>query len=256
MSKRSRPDVSKSTNKRPCTTQATLFKYFKDSEGAQCSSHQLTVSTPENYGIKVYSKSEIESASGLKQEYLKFWNDKAAELCEDKNVREKFQNNKRAIMGAINSSWTLHRTELLQLQAEEVAEEAKTVYTDEVRREQFLSSIRSNVTKMQDATSSVTQLYHIMDNSTPTEILGMEEDLTKEVSKLKHCQDALIKALQRKREDILACGRDEYELMKCDAPEEISQSDIHQLANIVKKEAQGTDFEPSVDDKASSDKDN
>ena len=77
-------------------------------------------------------------------------------------------------MGAINSSWTLHRTELLQLQAEEVIEEAKTVYTDEVKREHFLSSIWANVTRMQDVTSTVTQLYHIMDKSTHIEILGME----------------------------------------------------------------------------------
>ena len=94
---------------------------------------------------------------------------------------------------------------------------------------------------MQDTASTVTQLYHIMDKSTHIEILGMEEDLTKEISQLKHCQDALIKAVQRKRGEILAYGRDEYELMK-GAPEEISQSDIHQLANLVKKETQSTDF--------------
>ena len=258
MSKRSNSDESKSTNKRPCTAQATLFKYFKVSEqqdGSPSSSHQLTVATPESYGLKVYSKSEIESASGLKQEYLKFWNDKAAELCGDKNIREKFRNNKKAIMGAINSSWTLQRTELLRLKAEEVIEAAKTVYTNDVRREHILSSVRSNVTRMQDAASTVTQFYHIMDQSTPAEILGMEADLTKEISQLKRAQDALIKALQRKREDILASGKDEYELMKCDSPEQISQADVEKLAHLVKKEMQDADFEPVSVDKVPSDQD-
>ena len=93
-----------------------------------------------------------------------------------------------------------------------------------------------------------------MDNSTPTEILRMGEDLTKEVSEVKHCQDALIKALQWKKEDILACGWDDMSWWNVMHLKK-SQSDIHQLANIVKKETLGTDFEPTIDDKASSDKD-
>ena len=190
----------------------------------------------------------------LKQDYLKFWNDKAAELCGDKSVREKFGTNKKAIMGAINSSWTLQRTDILRLQAEEVIEAAKKVYTDEVKREHILSSIRSNVTRMQDAASIVTQFYHIMDQSTLAEILGMEDDLTQEISKLKRAQDALIKALQRKREDILVSGQDEYELMRCDSPDHISQADVDKLAKLVKKETQATNFEPACDDKVPSDK--
>ena len=250
MSKRSKSDVPTSTPKRPCTAQATLMKYFKESEqqdGASSSSRKVIATTPESYGLKVYSKSEIESASGLKQEYLKFWNDKAAELCEDKSVRAKLSTNKKRIMGAINTSWTLQRTEILQIHAEEVIEAAKRVYADEVKREVILSSIRSNVARMQDAASSVNQLYHIMDLSTPAEILKMEVDLAQEITTLKRAQDALIKALQRKREDILVSGQDEYELMTCDSPANISQADIDELAEIVKKETQDTNFEPTTD---------
>ena len=45
-------------------------------------------------------------------------------------MRRKLQN-KFAIQGAIYSSWTLHKTSLLQLKAEQVQEDAKKVYHDD-----------------------------------------------------------------------------------------------------------------------------
>ena len=71
-----------------------MFKYFKPQKQGE-SFHSKTVQvTPATYGIKLYSTSEIDGASGLQKEYFKFWNDKAAELCKHKDVTLKFHNNK------------------------------------------------------------------------------------------------------------------------------------------------------------------
>ena len=55
------------------------------------------------------------------------------ELCSDVSVREKLKD-KSAIQGAINVSWTMQKSSLLQVQADEVREESKTIYTDPVGR--------------------------------------------------------------------------------------------------------------------------
>ena len=47
-------------------------------------------------------------------------NAKASELCQDKTARHKLQD-KSAIQGVINASWTLHKSDLLELEAEELA---------------------------------------------------------------------------------------------------------------------------------------
>lgn len=70
--------------------------------------------------MHTYSEGDIADSSGLDKEYKQFWNAKAAELCHDKAVRHKLKD-KGAIQGAINSLWTLHKSDLLQLQADEVA---------------------------------------------------------------------------------------------------------------------------------------
>lgn len=54
----------------------------------------------------------------------------------------------------------------------------------------------------------------------------------------------------------MASGQDEYELMKCDSPEQISQANVDELAHLVKKEMQGAYFVPAGVEKVPSDKDN
>ena len=166
--------------KRSRLEQSTMYKYFEPQKQGE-SSHSKTVKvTPVTCGIKVYSTTEIDSASGLKKEYFKFWNVKAAELCKNKDVTLKFHNNKRAIMGAINCSWTLERTKLISLQAEELIETAEKVYADEVKREHLLTSVRSNLTRVQEAHASLMQSNLLMSDSSTSDKKRLEDDLTKE----------------------------------------------------------------------------
>ena len=47
--------------------------------------------TPQSYGIHTYTEAEIQSKD-LTQNFRKFWNKKANELCKDKNVKGKLRN--------------------------------------------------------------------------------------------------------------------------------------------------------------------
>ena len=104
---------------------------------AASTSRALTVpETQQDFGIHVYTQAQIQSSKGMLKDYRLFWNDKAYDLCSvcDVAVREKLKD-KSAIQGAINVSWTLQRSSLLQVQADEVREESKTIYSDPVLEE-------------------------------------------------------------------------------------------------------------------------
>ena len=243
MSKRSAkgdPHTTTKSNKRSCTTsgqQTTLFKYYEKSSGPSSSVKTIVDVTPESQGIKIYTKEEIEATSGLKKMYLQFWNDKAHELCQDRSVWEKMKGNKRALMGAINCSWTIHRTEIIQLQAEEVIEMASKAYPDEVTKELKLSSIRKNVTRVNEAHDATCAFYQIIRESDPSEIKSMEDDLTAKVHELKVAQEALLKAIQRKREDIFADQHDdEVDFIIAGSPVQLSSDEVEVLVDAVKEE--------------------
>ena len=71
---------------------------------------------------------------------------KVKELCLDKGVRHKM-NDKSGIQGAINTSWTIHKTDLLQLQVDELSVKFNEVYKDKVTHSHLLSSVESNKKK-------------------------------------------------------------------------------------------------------------
>lgn len=94
----------------------------------ESTSHNVTVS-PEYYGIHIYTEEELSSSTGLQKQFRIYWNEKANEICSDKSIRSKLHN-KAAIQGTIYTSWSLHKTHLLQLQVEEFEAQAKKVYPD------------------------------------------------------------------------------------------------------------------------------
>ena len=112
--------------KKACGVQTTMFKFFQPSTpstSSQTPKHTVAI-TPETYDIHMYTQTEISSSQGLQQSFRRYWNEKASELCSDSSVRRKLKN-KAAIQGAIYCSWTLHKTHLLQIQAEELQEDMK-----------------------------------------------------------------------------------------------------------------------------------
>ena len=106
------------------------------------------VQVPESYGIRIYNCNEIETAKGLEKDYRTFWNTKAAELCGDKSAQSRL-GSKVAIQGAINTSWTLYKTDFLKLKVEDLCHSARDVYPDDAERKPILSSIYHNVDRRQ-----------------------------------------------------------------------------------------------------------
>lgn len=149
------------------------------------------------FNIHLYSEEEVKNVKfGLNQQRLRFWNEKAVEICSDKTITNELDNNREAIEGAIHSSWTLHKTGLLELQVEELEDKAK-VY-DEVAREYLLRNVRKNLDRMQTSHATISALSDmIAESSDMTQKVQLEKQLSQEMSELKRAQDALSKAIQR-----------------------------------------------------------
>ena len=158
MSKRSADRESEIPAKKPpLKLQTSLFSYYKSTAGQESSSSNSAIKDkptrsvfasvhPSTYGLHLYTPSEIENCCGNMKEFRKFWNEKAVELCSDSSVTFKLQGNRAAIEGAIYSSWTLHKTSLLQLRVEKVEAQCSKVYKDEVVKEHVLTIVRKFTT--------------------------------------------------------------------------------------------------------------
>ena len=128
---------------------------------------------------------------------LRFWNDKAVEICSDKSITDELNNNREAIERAIHSSWTLHKTSLLELEAEELEDKAILVYDDAVARELILKNVKKNRDRMKTAHATIHALSNIIAESSESQKMQLEKQLSQEISELKKAQDALSKAIQR-----------------------------------------------------------
>ena len=73
------------------------------------------------------------------------------ELCRDKQVRHKLRD-KSAIQGAINTSWIIHKTDLLKLEVDKMEDSISQVYKDKTVGEDMLSTIKNK--KMAEITDT------------------------------------------------------------------------------------------------------
>ena len=256
MSKR-RADTQQvaSNSKKPCKIQSTLFRFFEKRQEHASSSKPIRQTLdlgPQQYGIHLYTKDEIENVVGLRQEFRKYWNEKATELCKDKTVRDKLHN-KNAIEGAIYVSWRLKSTQLLQIQAEEVIEDSESFINDGVAREHFISAIKRNRDRMLQAYDAVNHLYELMSTSTTPEVkMNLEPDLEKEMSQLKSAQAALKKAISDKQQQMSlerAVLQHEAELLDAEPPVKLYDGDMMLLVETFRNELfkeSENDGDPSV----------
>lgn len=229
----------KAGNKKACGVQTTMFKFFQPSSSSdQVHKHScVAVTTPESYGIHMYTPTEISSAQGLQQLFRKFWNEKAGELCSDSVTRCKLKN-KAAIQGAIYLSWTLHKTDLLKIQAEELGEDMKMIYPDQATQKHMLTPVTRNVDRMLIASATVTRLYSEMGGGDSADIKKLEADLDRELTELRKAQDALNKAMERRRSDLDLSKREIDDLMHAESPIQLSDIEMQQLVSIVREESQ------------------
>lgn len=228
------PERERSTAKRKCSTyaQSTLHNFFggqgQEQSSSSLSKHKtaepLAVTySPKLDGFHVYTDEQIAKAIGMEKEYRLFWNTKAEELMRNRETREKLRNNKSAIVGAIGAAWTLHKTSLLCIEGEEVLLDIDRVFQDrgEASRECLKKTVRKNLEKMKSLQDQI-------------ELSDMTETETKDALKrLKETQEALVKSIKRKREDILialvnTADSDASPLIATE-PDEISEGDLQDM---------------------------
>ena len=146
MSKRPSADPICDTSLFP-KRQATLHAYFPTSTGNSTCPRSIAV-TPESIGIHTYDANSIENSVGFDKEYREFWNTQAVELCANKAVTQKLKT-KKEIEGAINTKWTLHKTELLSLLAEKVSVRLSQVYNDPIVQGHSMLTIKNMLRMLQ-----------------------------------------------------------------------------------------------------------
>ena len=222
--------------------QKTLHNYFKASgpSGASGSSEAsgskpLTTAIPEDFGIHIYSTTEIEGQTGLIKEYRKFWNAKAKEYCQDKRITSKMDG--IAIKGAINTSWTLHKSNILIHQAAEIEDKATAAQTNQASRDYILKGIQHNTERVKTADAHLQLLYHELSQLTSREeCKTKEKEMEMAMTELKKAQDSLNKALKNRGRDLKAIlkAKDEQAFkVVADVPQ-LSSEELEGLVEAVK----------------------
>lgn len=245
-----------SGTKRQCSTvtvQSSLHDFFqrKGTQSGSCSSvpSSKRIQSPESYGIRIYNSQEIETAKGLEKDYRTFWNAKAVELCGDKSAQSRL-GSKVAIQGAINTSWTLYKTDLLKLKVEELCRSASDVYPDDKEREPMLSSIYRNVDRMTAATATMNTLYAELETGCPepSHLKETQDVVAKELTELRKSQEALIKALGRMEMKLgLAKQKQQDVMITTDPPEQLSSKELESIIHQITTEEHSPVFESLKD---------
>ena len=118
--------------------------------------------------------------------------------CVQTKLSAKLQN-KAAIRGAIDSSWTLHKTRILQLQTEKLVEQTKQLYSDQVAHSHELTVVTSDVERMLQAYTLVNLMYTKIESAgSVSEKVTLEKQIESDISELKKAHAALIKAMKHK----------------------------------------------------------
>ncbi len=229
--------------------QATLhrfgFRPAATTDSATCSDTKSPTSVVDYHGLKIYNEKEIREAPGTEKDFRLFWNEQAKELCTNSAVRLHL-GNKSGLVGAIKTSWVLHKSDLLQLRYDEL-EKLAQVYGDESTIARKLESPQNNLARMHKARIAVQQTYEDISKSTSRSNKTMlSAQLTSHMSELRKAQDAFQKACKRKYDEI-ALLQQQKVIAQLEEPEEPaadSEEDynIDQLVEEVKQEQDFTEL--------------
>ena len=116
-------------------------------------------------------------------------------LCKDEKARSKLKD-KAGIQGTINTIWTLHKSDLLKIQVEELTIYVSQAYShDVIAGMNYLLSVEANKEKVMEPTQSLCLLYADATDEAGPEISDMMKELRK-------AQGALKKAIDRKQQEL------------------------------------------------------
>ena len=176
--------------------------------------------SPQSQEIHIYSSCEIEGSHGLEKDYKIFWNREALRVCSDRDAMKQLPS-KQEIEGAINITWTLHKSELLQLQVEKINVLATQMFRDETERSHSLSNVKANWKRVK----GITDEYVLLKQSSES------EEVSEYMRRLKRAQAALKKAIDRKLSSFESCCAVSY---VTEQPEQLlSQGEIDAMATSI-----------------------
>lgn len=188
-----------STPKPKRLRQQPVFKYL------QTSGTTTTLAT--NYSaargrVYWYPESTIEKATDRRQDYYRFWNEKAEELCSSPSFSKY---SKQELHGIIDTHWRIHATELCIRDAEQGEELAKSL-SQEIRGRKLtlsaqtvsknLTLLREQDQKIRSINEEITALRaQGLSPQVKTTIKQKEEELKNCLTELKLAQDRLRKSV-------------------------------------------------------------
>ncbi len=165
----------------------------------------------ERLGAKVYSSQEIMEVDGMAKAYRQFWNTKASEICADAAALKHLGSKRKAIEGAITTSWVMKKVELLCIQADELRIRYQHVYGENADRK--LVTVEKNIERMQQTNFAVNNMYEqaATGDLNASAMKRLETQMSKAMSELKKAQESLRKALACKKENLEKFKREDLE---------------------------------------------
>ena len=152
---------------------------------------------------------------------------------------------KAAIQDSIYTSWYFHKTHLLELQVEQIREEAYKFHLDKVATAFRFTTVEKNLERMLQSYASVIAISEDINSiSSLAEKKRREEDLHKEMSELKKAQDSLHKTLERRREELSVAKKnieEEQQALTAGPSVELSENEMEELVEEVKNEEVASD---------------
>lgn len=225
--------------------QVTLHKYFGATSTGEAS---MPLEPPAKKkcpysGIKLFSEEEIKkSNSGLDNTFKKFWNKKIVEIGSDDSCK-KLLPTAAAIKGAVYTDWTLEKTSLLDVEADEIRMNALKVYPKK-KDNPKLAKMLKNVSNMKKKHDDLIILYERSENDAIA--IAGDDEIDMALKELKKAQDTLKKSITRRKFDI-----DQLQLKvpkQTDIPENeiaLTDSEVNKIVEVIKDDH--VDSESDID---------
>ena len=172
----------------------------------------------------------------LRYIYSQFWNVKLREICGDKKARSL---SNKAIVGAVTTSWYLHKVDLMQLQVDELTSLLHAEYSPgELEVELKTKSVNKNLERLVVSRQKIRGYYAAIESGKfLSERLKIEENISTEITELKKASEALKKAIERRFGDIAklrAKKQQEKSMIVVDS--DLSLTEVEEIVEEVKVE--------------------
>lgn len=189
-------------------------------------------------GMKLFTDSEINRASGYERLYRIFWNKKVDEVCSDR-VLVKWT--KTAIEGIVATEWTLKKTPLMNNHAQQLL---RCEYPENAKRRQKRNTVGKNLDEMLHVHKRLLNLDSKLrclrepsntEKNKKEKIAGLETELKAKLAELKKNQECLRKSMENMAREKNVSNTDISTNMEVDT-DKLNRDEIQLLLAQIEKE--------------------